>query len=182
VTLYSDEVWTGIEYAVAGTMLFEGMVDEAIEIVRMARYRHDGRCRSPWNDVECGDHYARAMSSWVLLEAYAGFRWNGREASLSFLPPFDEGEFRTFFITGGSWGTYEQREDETDGRTYCIGVNHGTLNIRRLELPLPGGVSMPEAYLGEEKVNLAGFSTEETLQLELDIEIGEGEILRIKTG
>jgi uncharacterized protein (DUF608 family) len=182
VTLYSDEVWTGIEYAVAGTMLFEGMVDEAIEIVRLARSRHDGRFRSPWNDVECGDHYARAMSSWVLLEAYTGFRWDGRASSLSFLPIVDASEFRTFFITGGSWGTFEQK-DEKAGCMYRIHVNYGTLHISSLDLPLSGSVKTPRVYLGGDVVNLTGFSTDEgILHLELEVKLDEGEILKVELG
>src|SRR5689334_9452968 len=58
-TPYSDEVWTGIEYEVAGLLLQEGMVDDALKMLRGIRARYDGRERSPWNDIECGDHYAR---------------------------------------------------------------------------------------------------------------------------
>ncbi|MEM2885694.1 MAG: GH116 family glycosyl hydrolase, partial [Thermoproteota archaeon] len=65
--VYADEVWTGIEYQVASHMIYEGMVEEALTMVKAARDRYDGEKRNPWNEVECGDHYARAMSSWALL-------------------------------------------------------------------------------------------------------------------
>ena len=67
--LYADEVWTGIEYATAGAMIYEGLIDQAREIVRMARSRYDGRRRdglnsgpggNPYNELECGKFYARA--------------------------------------------------------------------------------------------------------------------------
>ena len=89
VMLYSDEVWTGIEYQVAAHMIYEGMIEEALAIVRGARDRYDGVPRppigrNPWNEIECGGHYARAMSSWSLLLAASGFHCDGpaRDARL----------------------------------------------------------------------------------------------------
>ncbi len=67
---YSDECWTGIEYAVAAHMIFEGMNEEGLSIVRAARARHDGRRRNPYNEFECGSHYARALSAWGLVVAW----------------------------------------------------------------------------------------------------------------
>ncbi|MBI5707645.1 MAG: hypothetical protein HZC36_11740 [Armatimonadetes bacterium] len=68
--VYSDEVWTGIEYQVASHMIYEGLMDEGLAIVRGIRKRHDGSRRNPYNEFECGSHYARAMSAWGLLLAY----------------------------------------------------------------------------------------------------------------
>jgi uncharacterized protein (DUF608 family) len=68
--LYSDEVWTGIEYAFAALCLYEGLVDEGLEVVRAARGRYDGRQRNPFNEMECGDHYIRALSAWSLPKAW----------------------------------------------------------------------------------------------------------------
>jgi uncharacterized protein (DUF608 family) len=42
VMLYSDEVWTGIEYQVAAHMFYEGLVTEGLAIVKGARDRYDG--------------------------------------------------------------------------------------------------------------------------------------------
>ena len=106
--LYADEVWTGIEYQVAGHMLWEGMVDEAFHIIKAARDRYDGTKRNPWNEVECGDHYVRPMSSWWMLEAAAGYRWNGRDQSLAFEPRIENGEFGCFFVTDTGWGSFSE--------------------------------------------------------------------------
>src|SRR5205807_3167307 len=64
--VYSDEVWTGIEYQVAAHLIYEGMVSEGLAIAKAVRDRYDGQRRNPWNEVECGNHYARALSSWSL--------------------------------------------------------------------------------------------------------------------
>jgi hypothetical protein len=180
VTLYSDEVWTGIEYAVAGAMLFEGMVQEALDIVTMARTRHDGRLRSPWNDVECGDHYARAMSSWALLEAFSGFKYDVGRAMIMFSPVVESDEFRTFFITGGAWGRYEHGCE--NGRcTYVIRIDYGSLRLRELILPLPTAkAGEVRAYLGEDMLDGVELSHGKgVLKLKLEAKIDEGNVLKI---
>ena len=72
--VYSDEVWTGVEYQVATTLVHEGLIDEALTVVRAVRDRHDGIRRSPWNETECGNHYARSLASWGVLLALSGDR------------------------------------------------------------------------------------------------------------
>ena len=114
--VYSDEVWTGIEYQVAATCVWEGLVDEAVQLVRAARERHDGYRRNPWNEVECGHHYARSMASWALIPAMSGFRCDLAAGTVEFDPPAADAarEFRCFFSTGRSWGVYRQTT-EPDG-------------------------------------------------------------------
>jgi len=68
--LYSDEVWTGLEYSFAALCLYEGLREEGLEIVAAARARYDGCERNPFNEVECGDHYIRALSAWSLPKAW----------------------------------------------------------------------------------------------------------------
>jgi uncharacterized protein (DUF608 family) len=68
--VYSEEVWTGIEYQVASHLAMMGEREKCLEIVRAARQRYDGRVRNPYNEYECGHWYARAMSSYALLQAF----------------------------------------------------------------------------------------------------------------
>ena len=84
--VYSDEVWTGIEYQVASHLIHEGLVEEGLTIVKAARRRYDGRTRNPWNEYECGNWYARAMSSYALLGALSGFRYSAVEKTVWFRP------------------------------------------------------------------------------------------------
>jgi len=95
--LYRDEYWTGIEYQVAAHKIYEGQVEEALAIVRGARERYDGRKKSPWNEIECGDYYARAMSSWSLLLAAQGYVYDGPARKLAFNPRFSSDDHRSFF-------------------------------------------------------------------------------------
>jgi hypothetical protein len=68
-TYYTDEVWTGMEYEIAALCIYTNRIDEGLTIINSIRKRYDGSHRSPWNEVECGDHYVRPMSSWTLLHA-----------------------------------------------------------------------------------------------------------------
>ncbi|GAB4349312.1 MAG: non-lysosomal glucosylceramidase [Candidatus Abyssubacteria bacterium] len=131
--LYSDEVWTGIEYEVAALLLFEGMLTDALKIVSAVRTRHDGRLRSPWNEVECGDHYVRAMSSWMLLEAAAGYEYDASKAIIGFSPRFSPHNFKSFFASSNGWGRYSQRI--VKGRmTATLSVYHGAVSMREMRL------------------------------------------------
>ncbi len=112
---YADEVWTGIEYQVAAHLIYEGWIDEGIELVAAVRERHDGIRRNPWNEVECGNHYARSMSSWALLLALTGMKADIARDLLSFAPVDDllsrTEPFRSFWSNGLAWGLYSQSWD-----------------------------------------------------------------------
>ncbi len=113
--IYSDEVWTGVEYQVAAHLIFEGYTDEGLSIVKAVRERHDGYRRNPWNEVECGHHYARSMASWALLIALSGFRCDMTADEISFSPAINPENFSSFFSTGKYWGIYTQSKDKDTG-------------------------------------------------------------------
>jgi non-lysosomal glucosylceramidase len=117
--IYSDEVWTGIEYQVAAHLAAEGLAEPALAIVEAASARHDGLRRSPWDEVESGHHYARSMSAWALLAGLSGFRCDLGRGSLSFDPVLaastDPDRFATLWCTGRGWGTYRQERDPASG-------------------------------------------------------------------
>jgi len=127
--VYSDEVWTGIEYQVASHLITEGFVKEGLTIVKALRSRYDGRIRNPWNEYECGNYYARAMASYALLGALGGFRYSAVERTLWFGPRLGIQPFRTFFSTASGFGTITQ-----DARTLRVEVQEGELQIEKLVL------------------------------------------------
>jgi uncharacterized protein (DUF608 family) len=121
---YSDEVWTGIEYQVACGLIFEGMVDEGLSIVRTLRARYDGRCRNPFDEYECGHWYARALSSYGMLQALSGARYDAVDKVLH-LQPSIRGDFRCFLSTATGYGTVGVRE----GKPF-LDVGSGTIEVR----------------------------------------------------
>ncbi len=108
--VYSDEVWSGIEYQVAGHLIYEGIVEEGLKIVAGLRARYDGERRNPWNELECGSHYARSLASWTLLLALSGFTCDLTVGHIGFKPVMTGDTFRCFWSTGTGWGVYEQRD------------------------------------------------------------------------
>ncbi len=127
--VYSDEVWTGVEYQVAASLAFAGRVEECLRIVKAVRERYDGLAWNPWDEVECGHQYARALASWALLEALTGFSWDGVRREMHFAPKLKGGEFRTFWCSARAWGTMEMVKKY--GR---LQVLHGRLALKRLVL------------------------------------------------
>jgi hypothetical protein len=123
---YSDEVWTGIEYQVASHLMMQGMVREGLEIVRAARDRYDGVVRNPFNEYECGHWYARAMSSYALLQALTGVRYDAVDRTL-YMDPKVIGDFRVFLSTAGGYGTVGMKDDHP-----FIEVKHGKIPVTRI--------------------------------------------------
>lgn len=123
---YYAEVFTGLEYVAASHMLFAGMTREGIECIRSVRARYDGERRNPWDEAECGHHYARAMAAWSGVIALSGFRYHGPTATVWVTPRLAAPEFRCFWSTATGWGTFSL----TAGRL-SLKVDHGTLACRQ---------------------------------------------------
>lgn len=102
--VYSNEVWTGIEYQVAAHLMLLGEVEAGLDIVRTTRDRYDGRVRNPFDEYECGHWYARAMSSYGLLQGLTGVRYDAVEKVLT-IRPHIPGDFRVFLSTATGYGT-----------------------------------------------------------------------------
>ncbi|RLF14837.1 MAG: hypothetical protein DRJ66_05340 [Thermoprotei archaeon] len=149
--LYCDEVWTGIEYEIASLLLYEGMYDLAMKIIRGVRKRYDGERMNPWNEIECGDHYVRAMSSWTLLEAALGYRYFAPSATLEFSPNVPFRLVKGFFITPDGWGTLLKEEDKGVERVE-IATKYGSVKVRELRLRVKGVVKDVKVLLNEKTV------------------------------
>jgi uncharacterized protein (DUF608 family) len=131
--VYSDEVWTGIEYQVASHLIAEGFVEEGLTLVKAVRLRYEGKVRNPWNEYECGNYYARAMSSYALLGAFSGFRYSAMSKTLWFGPRLDIRPFHTFFSTATGFGTIA-----LDPTWMRIDLLEGKLEVKTILLDFKG--------------------------------------------
>jgi hypothetical protein len=147
---YFAEVWTGLEYQFAAHLIFEGMVTEALTVVETVRRRHDGERRNPWNEPECGHHYARAMSSWALIVALAGFHYSGVERHLTLTPRVKGASLRSWWTTPSGWGTFIHSNAPRSLRVELQAVE-GSLALRSLALA-GNGRTKAVAKLGGESV------------------------------
>ena len=143
---YRSEVWTGIEYQVAGHMVWEGMLREAFAICNGIHQRYHPSKHNPFNEVECGDHYARAMASWGVYTALTGYEYHGPKGHIGFAPRMTPEKFSAAFTAAEGWGTFAQNRDEKL-QTEKITVHWGKLRVESLAFAVPddfdvGGVTV----------------------------------------
>jgi uncharacterized protein (DUF608 family) len=125
--VYSNEVWTGIEYQVASHLMLADMVEQGLEIVRACRDRYDGRTRNPFDEYECGHWYARALASYGLLQGLTGVRYDAVERVLH-VEPRIPGDFRSFLSTATGYGTAGVRS----GKPF-IEVRSGKIEVAQID-------------------------------------------------
>ncbi|MFW6188889.1 MAG: GH116 family glycosyl-hydrolase [Planctomycetota bacterium] len=182
-TRYCDEVWTGIEYQVASHLITEGFVDEGLSIVKGARERHDGRKRNPWDEPECGSHYARAMSSWGLVLALSGYFYDASRGLMRFAPKVHRGAFRCFWSNDAAWGVFHQDLDEglAEVRLEVLDGEQ-ELRVLRLQLDMPEGREAAAARLGDERPACSAHTEGEWTELRFEepVTVGEGRTLTVR--
>jgi hypothetical protein len=138
---YRDEVWTGIEYQVAGNMAWDGMVTEALAICRGVHERYHPSKHNPWNEIECGDHYSRAMAAHGVFLGLCGFEYHGPKAHLGFAPRISPEDFRAAFTAAEGWGTLVQKR-QGNAQTSRVEVKWGKLPLKTLAFELPEGATL----------------------------------------
>jgi uncharacterized protein (DUF608 family) len=187
VMLYSDEVWTGIEYQVAAHMIYEGLIEEGLAIVKAARDRYDGVPRppiqrNPWNEIECGGHYARAMSSWSLLLALSGWEYDGPRRALRLAPKQTPDNFKGFWCGPEGWGLLAQRS-EVSGQRSEVSVKSGKLAVGVLGLAVVGNLKPTKVTVtvaGKPlQASLATADAQAEVRLAGEAVVNEGETLEV---
>jgi hypothetical protein len=176
---YFAEVMSGFEYSAAAHMIYAGMVKEGIECIENIRRRYDGERRNPWDEAECGHHYARAMAAWSGILALSGFRYDGSQKSIVALPKVSPGKFSSFWSTGTGWGTFSHAAQS--GRTrFSLSVLYGKLPFRTLELASTAG-GAHSAKLGARDVPYEVRRNENRMTLVFSqlMELTEGDQLNV---
>jgi len=149
---YWSEVMTGFEYTAAIGMLYEGMEAEGLDCITNIRDRYDGQKRNPFDEAECGHHYARAMASWAGILAESEFLYSAVDKSIK----FTDKPGKYFWSNGSAWGMCEI---DKDGDNYKVSLE-----------VLHGKVELNTFQLGEQKAY--AFKKAKS--------IGEGEIVKLK--
>ena len=123
--VYSNEVWTGIEYQVASHLMLMGEVEKGLDIVRTARDRYNGRIRNPFDEYECGHWYARAMSSYGLIQGLTGVRYDAVDHILYIDSKI--GDFKSFISTETGFGNVGLK----NGKPFFKMV-YGNLDVKKV--------------------------------------------------
>ncbi len=133
---YFNEVWTGQEYQFAAHLMAEGMVDEALAVTRAVHDRYSTGTRNPYNEIECSDHYARAMMSHAVHLAASGYEYHGPRGHLGFAPKLSPDDFAAAFTVAEGWGLYRQHRSgarqESD-----VEMRFGRVELRSFAVEAP---------------------------------------------
>jgi hypothetical protein len=132
--MYFNECMSGFEHQVAAHMIWEGLVTEGLAATRAIHDRYHGRLRNPYNEIECSDHYARAMASYGTYLAACGFEHHGPRRHIGFAPRINPDDFKAAFTSAEGWGTYRQRRRPDGSIAAAIAVRWGQLRLRTIAL------------------------------------------------
>lgn len=141
---YFHECMSGFEHQVAAHMMAEGMVEESLVLTRMIHDRYHARKRNPFNEIECSDHYARAMASYGTFISTCGFEYHGPRGYMRFSPKMGSNYFKAPFIAAAGWGTYTQEVQEKKVKAR-LSIKYGELSLNTFGLDCthkPSGISV----------------------------------------
>ncbi len=126
--------WSGAELCFASFLMYEGLVDEALAVIRAVdqRYRREGLY---FDHQEFGGHYFRPMGSWAILNALLGLTLH--DGRLTFAPRLPQPSQRLFFAVPHATGHYTRK---ATGRKIVItlAVASGAMPCRELVFALAG--------------------------------------------
>ncbi|OCT12791.1 hypothetical protein A8709_32795 [Paenibacillus pectinilyticus] len=171
---YQDETQNGYEYQAACHLIYEGLIDEGLSVVKAIRDRYDGLNRNPWNEFECGSNYARSMASYGFLLALSGFQYDMVRGHIGFDPKINQDQFRCFYSLHTGWGEFVHNNGQLS-----LQVQYGSLGIRSL-----GSDLLANKEIAEVKLDGAGipFTRQENIILfNEEVRIEQGSILAVST-
>ena len=137
---YFDETMTGFEYQVASHMIYEGepgsdLVRKGLAVARAVHDRYAPEKRNPFNEIECGDHYARAMAAYGVFLAVCGFEYHGPKGIIGFDPKISPEDFKAAFVSAEGWGTFSQKR-QSGKQINTIELVSGKLKLNVLNIQI----------------------------------------------
>ena len=145
----------------------------ALTIVQAISDRHAGWNRNPYNQVECGYQYARALASWSVKLGLDGFEFDVPEGHLGFSRKINKENFKTFWSTGVAWGEYSQNLKKKE---FILKVFEGQTELKSLTFSnLPNGEI--KANVGE--INLKVKVKNGKIIFSKPVNLSSGDILKI---
>lgn len=152
---YFHECMSGFEHQVAAHLMAEGMVDESLILTRVIHDRYHASKRNPFNEIECSDHYARAMASYGTFLTACGFEYHGPKGYIRFAPKWSSADFKAPFTAAEGWGTYTQKQAGAK-QTHALELKYGKLELKDIALEkIAGGkIGSVAVTLGKTSVSV----------------------------
>lgn len=177
---YFHECMSGFEHQVAAHMMAEGMTDEALVLTRMIHDRYHAAKRNPFNEIECSDHYARAMASYGTFISACGFDYDGPNGFISFAPKMSPDKCKVPFTSASGWGSYEQTQNE-DHFIAKLHVAYGSLRLNKISLAPTLHITTAKVNVGGKIINGKLIQQNQGYQFEFEntIELKKGQVLQV---
>ncbi len=182
---YFNECMTGFEYQVASHMIWESseqadLLEKGLAITRAIHDRYHGALRNPYNEIECSDHYARAMSSYSVFLALCGFEYDASKGHIGFKPRLtNDQQFKAAFTAAKGWGSFAQRikAGQMDG---AISLSYGQLELNTMALRLPGVSQKGRIILSKGQAHAEWQGQDVTLVFDKPVTLTAAETLTIQ--
>ncbi|WP_293916141.1 MULTISPECIES: GH116 family glycosyl hydrolase [unclassified Sphingobacterium] len=182
---YFHECMSGFEHQVAAHMMAEGMTDESLILTRVIHDRYHAARRNPFNEIECSDHYARAMASYGTFISACGYEYHGPKKYLAFAPRITAEEFKAAYTTASAWGSYAQKQNAGKNES-ILSVIYGDLPLHTFGIGKPKGLNLEKSQLkvllNDRLINVSEvYNDEEKVKLSFKEELllKEGDLLKI---
>ncbi|MBI5831140.1 MAG: hypothetical protein HZB16_02385 [Armatimonadetes bacterium] len=180
-SMYFNECMNGFEYQAAGHMIWEGLVTEGLAVTRALHDRYGAAKRNPYNEVECGDHYARSMASYGVFLAVCGYEYHGPKGHLGFAPRVSPEQFQAAFTAAEGWGTYRQTR-AAGTLAASVSVKWGQVRLRTMSFEAQGTPKAAKVTLANQAVpaTVSQEGTRLLLTLGRDVTVPAGGELKIE--
>lgn len=179
---YFNECMSGFEHQVAGHMLWDGLTQEGLAIERAIHDRYSATRRNPYNEIECSDHYARAMASYGVFLAACGYEYHGPKKHLGFAPRLSPDDFSAAFTAADGWGKIKQKR-ASGVQENGIYVKWGQVALRSvaIESDMPKELVVKyQGHMVDAKVTRHGVRTLIRLEREVTVKAGEALTIEVK--
>ncbi|MCF7668488.1 MAG: hypothetical protein K9N48_01780 [Verrucomicrobia bacterium] len=186
---YFNECMSGFEWQAASHMIWEGhdqpeLLKYGLAIGRAIHDRYDARLRNPYNEIECSDHYARAMASYGAFQAVCGFNCHGPAGHIEFAPRLRPEDFKAAFTAAGAWGSISQKRNGNT-QSQSVEIKQGRTKLSTLKFVLPPNkrADSVELLLNDKTLNAEFSKTqgEVIITLEQPQAVEEGQTLSVRT-
>jgi len=178
--IYFNECWTGQEYQLATQMLYDGVVDEGLIVTRAVHDRYAAQKRNPYNEIECGEHYARAMAGYGVFLGACGFEYHGPAGHIGFAPKLSPDDFAAAFTAAEGWGLFRQRRHARE-QTGEIELRYGQLTVSSLAFETAHRPDRAVVRLGHRELHPTLHVTGDRVELSLSrpVTMTAGETLSV---
>lgn len=179
---YFHECMSGFEHQVAAHLMAEGMAEKSLILTRIIHDRYHAARRNPFNEIECSDHYARAMASYGTFITACGFEYHGPKGYIKFAPKLNAVDFKAPFTVAEGWGTYAQSKTGAK-QNHSFELKYGKLALKEVALEKIGGskIGAVSAMLGTSPLRVSFKPKGVVLLVAFDqkITIEKGQVLTI---